>query len=87
MIEFATTVADRVKEIADSKGLSALFSPPVSRNMVNPFANLAYAGNNIGSIQFGDTYIYGANEDTVEKHKEVTRQFANDLLEHLRFRR
>ena len=39
-------------------------------------------------IEFnGDTYITGTNEETVEKHKEVTRQFANKIFSKLNIKR
>ena len=39
-------------------------------------------------IEFnGDTYITGTNEETVEKHKEVTRQFANEIFNKLSIKR
>ena len=35
------------------------------------------------TVEFGDVYIYGGNEDTVAKHREVNRQFVNDVLKQL----
>lgn len=43
--------------------------------------------NNAETIHFGDVYIYGANEDTVEKHREINRQFTNDILRQLNIKK
>ena len=39
------------------------------------------------SIHFGDVYIYGADEKTVEKHREVNREFVNDVLRQMNIKR
>lgn len=39
------------------------------------------------SIHFGDMYIYGADEKTVEKHREVNREFVNDVLRQMNIKR
>lgn len=43
--------------------------------------------NSKRSIVFGDTYIYGGNDDTVQKHKDVTRKFVNEVLDKLNIRK
>ena len=39
------------------------------------------------SVTFGDVYIYGTNDETVEKHREVNRQFVNDVLKQLNIKK
>lgn len=43
--------------------------------------------NQSETIHFGDVYIYGADEQTVEKHREVNRQFTNEVLKQLNIKR
>lgn len=43
--------------------------------------------NQSETIHFGDVYIYGADETTVEKHREVNREFANEVLKQLNIKR
>lgn len=43
--------------------------------------------NQSETIHFGDVYIYGADEKTVEKHREVTREFTNEVLKQLNIKR
>lgn len=43
--------------------------------------------NQSETIHFGDVYIYGADEQTVEKHREVTREFTNEVLKQLNIKR
>ena len=48
----------------------------------------AYAiDNSKRSVVFGDTYIYGGNDDTVQQHKDVTRKFVNEVLDKLNIRK
>ena len=39
------------------------------------------------SINFGDVYIYGANEDTVQKHKDINRKFVNEVVGYLNLKK
>ena len=39
------------------------------------------------SVSFGDVIIYGANEETVEKHREINRQFTKDVIKQLNIKR
>ena len=43
--------------------------------------------NSKRSIVFGDIYIYGGNDDTVQQHKDVTRKFVNEVLDKLNIRK
>lgn len=43
--------------------------------------------NRSDSISFGDVYIYGANDETVEKHREINRRFTNEILKHLNIKK
>lgn len=43
--------------------------------------------NRAGDIRFGDVYIYGAGKDTVEKHREINREFTNEILRQLNIKR
>ena len=45
------------------------------------------ADNKGAHVEFGDVYIYGANDDTVERHREVNRQFVNEVLEKLHIKK
>lgn len=52
----------------------------------------AHGINNISnstdrSVRFGDVYIYGANEETVRKHREINREFANEVLKQLNIKK
>lgn len=38
-------------------------------------------------IQFGDVNIYGATDDAVKKHREVNREFVNEIVKVLNLRR
>lgn len=43
--------------------------------------------NSKRSIVFGDTYIYGGDDNTIQQHKDVTRKFVNEVLDKLNIRK
>lgn len=80
LVDFATLLSNRLGDIS-----------PVGLNLVSSARNerlmerLMEAGSGgVPNIHFGDVYIYGGNEETVRKHKEVSREFANEVLKYLR---
>lgn len=91
LVEFASKMAER------SDKLAALFSSAGANQVFGgAMSGLADATGGVPSntsnqeirIEFnGDTYITGTNEETVEKHKEVTRQFANEIFNKLNIKR
>lgn len=78
----------------DSMGkLSKSISGSVTANLPRIFSGLI---NGVGSsirsdtvspagstpnISFGDTIIYGADDETVKKHQEISRKQVNDILD------
>lgn len=88
LVDFATIVKEKIGHAVDG---SALFNSIMGNsnivNKVKPSIPNRDYGNQNPSIHFGDVYIYGANNETVEKHREVNRQFANDILKQLNIKR
>lgn len=60
-------------------------SPVPARTANTDLARIT--NNNSESIHFGDVYISGANEQTLEKHREINRQFTNEVLKQLNIKR
>ena len=85
LIDFATKLSDKFSELIDSAGYDGVVG---GANDILPstsdIAPINESTNN--SVQFGDVYIYGANEETVAKHQEINRQFTNDVLKQLNIR-
>lgn len=54
---------------------------------LNHVALESITNNQSKTVQFGDVIIYGANEETVEKHREVNRQFTNEVLRQLNIKK
>jgi len=84
------------KMVEQSGKLATLLNSSGSNNFsvgaTSGFADMAgIVPSNISNqeirIEFGDTYINGTNEETVEKHQEVTRQFANEIFSKLNIKR
>ena len=87
LVEFATTLSDKFSELIRSSGLSNALTGPGGVADVKPDAPPNVTSSEKVSIEFGDTIIYGANEDTVEQHRAITRQQANELLDKLNIKR
>ncbi len=87
LIEFATTLSDKFSDLIRSSNMKnalvgtggiANMKPDVPHNITN---------NESVTIEFGNTIIYGANNETVEKHRAITRQQANELFDKLNIKR
>lgn len=87
LVEFATTLSDKFGELIRNSGLSNALTGPGGVADVKPDAPPNVTNSEKVSIEFGDTIIYGANEDTVEQHRAITRQQANELLDKLNIKR
>lgn len=84
LVDFATTLSDRFGKLIENIGNSQLFQ---RKDGASTEALSAIGDNKRGDIIFGDVYITGANDETVEKHREVNRQFVNDVLKQLNIKR
>ncbi len=85
MIEFM----DNLQKVGDG---SVFWNSPAPQHpaevLQEATTNLSNITTNQGaSVHFGDVVIYGANEDTLGKYQEVTREFTNEVLKHLAIKR
>lgn len=87
LVEFATVLSDKFGELIRSSGLSSVLTGSGGLADVKPDAPSNVTNSEKVSIEFGDTIIYGANEDTVERHRAITRQQANELFDKLNIKR
>lgn len=85
LVDFTTDLMNRFSRLTAARGAEDLFRdvrrpvPEVS----GPFPE----GKRGTSVQFGDVYIYGADDGTVEKHREINRRFVNDVIKQLGLKR
>ena len=87
LVEFATTLSDKFSEFIRSSSLSNVLTGQGGVASAKPDVPPNVTNSERVSIEFGDTFIYGANEDTVEQHRSITRQQANELLDKLNIKR
>lgn len=87
LVEFATTLSDKFSELVRSSGLFSSLTGSDRVVDVKPDAIPNVTNSEKISIEFGDTIVYGANKDTVEQHRAITRQQANELLDKLNIKR
>ena len=87
ILQFATNLSDRFSAMLSSSDLNHAFAGAQSHMTGSGDMPPTTVSNSGAGVVFGDVYIYGANDDTVEKHKEINRQFTNDILRHLNIRR
>lgn len=84
LVDFVTDLSDRFGKLISNVGYNQVFQ---TQGAVTADELAALSDNKQTSVQFGDVYIYGANDETVEKHREVNRQFVNDVLKQLNIKR
>lgn len=79
LVDFASVLTNRLGDI-NPAGLDIVSSARNER-LAKRLMEAEVGG--APSVRFGDVYIYGANDETVRQHKEVNRQFANEVLKYL----
>ena len=88
LVEFATTLADKFGDLIKSADMASVFvSAGGSLTDAKSDIPSSILGGGAVKIEFGPTYIYGANDETVEKHRAVTREQANELFAKLNIKR
>ena len=88
LVKFATTLADKFGDLIKSADMASVFAG-AGGSLTDAKANIPSGVLSGGAvkIEFGPTYIYGANDETVEKHRAVTREQANELFAKLNIKR
>lgn len=87
IIDFTSALSEKLGRIVNTSDLSSLFTG-MKKDLENVNPSMSNVTNNESdSVSFGDVYIYGASDETVEKHREVNRKFVNEVLEHLNIKR
>lgn len=88
LVEFATTLSDKFSELIKSTGNPRVITSGVG-GLSDAKAGIPTRISNHKEVrvEFGDTYITGTNEETIEKHRAITRQQANELLDKLNIKR
>lgn len=84
LIEFATTLSKRFGELIENTGYGRL---PQNKLVASPEDLAPITEDKRVNIEFGDVYITGANNETVERHREINRQFTNEVLRQLNIKR
>lgn len=87
IIDFTTALSDKLSKLLTLTDMSRMFGQ--MQGDVTKAASAFAPINNTQtpSVSFGDVIIYGANEETVEKHREINRQFTNDIIKQLNIKR
>ena len=87
IIDFTTVLSEKFGKAIASMDMSHLFGNmrSIEDKLSGTLNNVA--GNQTTSVQFGDVYIYGGSEETAERHREINRQFTNEILKQLNIKR
>lgn len=87
IIDFTTALSDKLSKLLTLTDMSRMFGQ--MQGDVTKAASAFAPINNTQApgVSFGDVIIYGANEETVEKHREINRQFTNDVIKQLNIKR
>lgn len=84
LIDFATTLSEQFGKLFETTGYNPLFQRKTN-NMAEELSSITE--DKRMNIEFGDVYITGTNEETVEKYRDVNRQFVNEVLKQLNVKR
>lgn len=88
LIDFASVLSKKLGVALNNTDLSSMFrNPGLAFESARSVSNIAPVAKHEYNVTFGDTYIYGSNDETVSKHKEVSRNFVNEVLDKLNLRR
>ena len=88
LIDFASVLSKKLGVALNNADLSSMFrNPGLAFEPARSVSNIAPVAKHEYNVTFGDTYIYGSNDETVSKHKEVSRNFVNEVLDKLNLRR
>lgn len=87
IIDFTTALSDKLSKFLTLTDMSRMFGQ-MQGDVTKAASAFAPINNTQApSVSFGDVIIYGANEETVEKHREINRQFTNDVIKQLNIKR
>ena len=87
IIDFTTALSDKLSKLLTLTDMSRMFGQ-MQGDVTKAASAFAPINNTqVPSVSFGDVIIYGANEETVEKHREINRQFTNDVIKQLNIKR
>lgn len=87
IIDFTTALSDKLSKLLTLTDMSRMFGQ-MQGDVTRAASAFAPINNTQApSVSFGDVIIYGANEETVEKHREINRQFTNDVIKQLNIKR
>lgn len=87
IIDFTTALSDKLSKLLTFTDMSRMFGQ-MQGDVTKAASAFAPINNTQApSVSFGDVIIYGANEETVEKHREINRQFTNDVIKQLNIKR
>lgn len=87
IIDFTTALSDKLSKLLALTDMSRMFGQ-MQGDVTKAASAFAPINNTQApSVSFGDVIIYGANEETVEKHREINRQFTNDVIKQLNIKR
>lgn len=88
LIDFAAMLSDKlgtqIKSLEQLPGITSLQRDKLHALPVGPDHPIETTSN---SVVFGNTYIYGGNDETVQKHADVSRRFVNEVLDKLNIKR
>lgn len=88
IIDFVDTLSAKLGTAIgniNTSSITSTLSSAINGSMLKPA--LAGVSNSNNTITIGDTYIYGADKSTLNKHKDITRGFVNDILNTLDIKR
>lgn len=84
LVDFVTELSDKFGKLISNVGYGQVFP---TQGIATADDLSAITSNKQTSVHLGDVYIYGTAEETAEKHREINREFTNEVLKQLNIKR
>lgn len=88
LMEFTSLLTKGFDRLVAGGDLSKMFTGvggSLTEEQRRSIENVSNRSNTV--VNFGDTNIYGGNEETVAQHREINRKMVNDVIEQLKIKR
>jgi len=88
IIDFTSAISEKLSKVLQKADIGSMFKNMKSSVEAMQDQALGTVNNSkTNSINFGDTYVYGASEETAERYRAIKREQANEVLNYLGIRK
>lgn len=87
LIDFTSIIAKKLSGVLGGYSYNTILDKAKLQLGESSNESLRKIASQSNHIEFGDVYITGTDKETINKHIEINRKFANDVLDQLHIKR